>query len=166
MSEQKVSSFLQELDEEHRHNEIFKCMVFPDTQKMREKPSVAVVQATYTCDHDQCDFSSALLEIQQNERLLKWRSKAVCYEIVSDIQKHQDDYLPHRLDGFFINRMGHELVHLKRSGTDSSTVTGFIEYNDIRKDSMDFYNNKKIEVFDSALRRIPLPNEKSWCVIS
>ena len=148
----KVADYLKELEESHKHKEIFKSMVFPDTRKMRERPDSAVVQAMYTCEEDVCDFSSCLVEIHNNERLLKWRSKSVCETIVQDIADHQDDYLPHRVDGFFVNRMGHELVHLKRRGTDGSSVTGFIEYNDLRKDSMEFYDKKKIEVIDAALR--------------
>jgi hypothetical protein len=47
---------------------------------------------------------------------------------VKDIKDHQGDFLPSVVDdGYFINRMGHELVHLKREGSDGKDVTGFIE---------------------------------------
>jgi hypothetical protein len=149
----KVSQFLKELDDDHRHKEIFKSMVFPDTLKMREKPEQAIVQTTYKCDAVRCDFSDSLITIQNDARLLKWKSKDACLAVVTDIEKHQDDYLPHSVDGYFVNRMGHELIHLRRHGTNQQGVTGFIEYNDLRKDSMEFYNKQKIELFDTALRR-------------
>jgi hypothetical protein len=175
----KVSQFLKELDDDvgfahtssgrspddgrfattswlchdHRHTQIFKSMVFPDTLKMREKPEHAIVQTTYKCDEVCCDFSDSLITIQNDARLLKWKSKDTCLAVVTDIEKHHDDYLPHSMDGYFVNRMGHELVHLRRHGTNQQGVTGFIEYNDLRKDSMEFYNKQKNELFDTALRR-------------
>jgi Trp operon repressor len=33
----KVAKMLKEMDEEHKHSELFKSMVSPDTQKMKEK---------------------------------------------------------------------------------------------------------------------------------
>jgi hypothetical protein len=42
---------------------------------------------------------------------LKFHSREVCEAIVEDIKDHQDDFLPSQVDGFYINRMGHELVH-------------------------------------------------------
>ena len=84
---------------------------------------------------------------------------------------NQDDYLPSQIDGFFINRMGKELVHVKRANSDGKSITWFIEYNDLRKDSMEYYNNKKLEVIDSALRqaattfKAPTGQKKSMCVI-
>jgi hypothetical protein len=74
---------------------------------------------------------------------LKFRSKEVCAEIVTDIKENQDDYLPAEVDGYYVNRMGHELVHLKRDGSDGKGVTGFIEYNNLRKQSMDYYDTQK-----------------------
>ena len=44
--------------------------------------------------------------------------------------------------------MGHELVHLKRSDSDGKDVTGLIEYNDLRKQSTDFYEGQKIKAID------------------
>jgi hypothetical protein len=44
-------------------------------------------------------------------------------------KKNQDDSLPAAVDGYFINRMGHELVHLKRVGSDEKGVSDLLEYN-------------------------------------
>jgi len=168
----KVHNFLKELDEDHRHQEIFKFMVFPDTDGMKDKREHAVLQTEYTCTSAGCDFSQCLQRISTNERLkLKWKTGGVCEDIIRDIDQHQDDYLPSQIDGFVINTMGKELVHVKRANSDGKSITGLIEYNDLRKDSMEYYNNKKLEVIDSALRqaattfKAPIGQEKSLCMI-
>jgi hypothetical protein len=82
----------------------------------------------------------------------------VCEEIVRDVKDHQEDFSPSKVDGYFFNRMGHELVHLKRAGSEGRNVTGFIECNDIRnQSSMKFYNIQKIkainQILDEVLKR-------------
>jgi hypothetical protein len=149
-SSDRVSDYLKELEESRRHKKIFQRMVFPDT-KIRERN--AIVNLTYICHQNVCDFSPALIGIENDLRLLKWRSKDICVDIVRDIESHQDDYLPHVVDGYSVNRMGHELVHLKREDSNDSSVTGVIEYNDLRKDSMDFYDEKKLEFVGIMLKQ-------------
>eukprot|EP01035_Chromulina_nebulosa_P023285 gene23285-30179_t len=136
----KIAKMLKEMEEDHKHAEIFKAMVYPDTEKMKEKRGNAIAKCEYSCKDEQCNFSSCMLEIQKNPRLLKYHSKEVCIQVIDDIDKHQDDFLPSQVDGYFINRMGHELVHLKRADCDGKGVTGFIEFNDLRKQSMDYYD--------------------------
>jgi hypothetical protein len=41
--------------------------------------------------------------------------------------------------------VGHELVHLKIK---KKEFTGFIEYNDLRRHSMDWYDHQKIKAVD------------------
>lgn len=147
----KVAKMLLEMEASHKHNEVFKSMVFPDTMKMRETRDKAIVKANYTCDAVACDFSNALVAIEKDPRLLKYKSKDVCTQIVNDIKENQEDYLPAEVDGYYINRMGHELVHLKRDGSDGKGVTGFIEYNDLRKQSMDYYDNQKLNAINHVL---------------
>lgn len=53
----KVAKMLLEMEASHKHNEIFKSMVFPDTSKMRESREKAIVKANYACDGVTCDFS-------------------------------------------------------------------------------------------------------------
>ena len=36
----------------------------------------------------------------------------------------------------------------KRAGSDGKSVTGFIEYNDLRRQSMDFYDGQKIKAIN------------------
>lgn len=141
----KIALMLKDMEEEHKHAEIFKSMVFPDTKKMKEKRTHAIVKCEYSCENEICDFSSCLVDIAKDPRLLKYRSKDVCTALVENIAKHQEDYLPAQVDGFFINRMGHELVHLKRVDCDDKGVTGFVEFNDLRKQSMDYYDQQKLK---------------------
>jgi hypothetical protein len=103
-----------------------------------------LLQCTYECSVGKCNFSKCLLAIQKNPKLLKWRTREVCEEIVKDIDSNQDDFLPAEVDGFYINRMGHELVHLKRKDCKSDQVSGFVEYNDLRKQSMAYYDVRKV----------------------
>jgi hypothetical protein len=147
----KVAKMLMEMDSTHKHNEIFKSMVFPDTNKMRETREKAIVKTNYTCDLGRCDFTRSLIEIQKSPRLLKFGSKEVCAEIVTDIKENQDDYLPSEVDGYYVNRMGQELVHLRRDGSDGKGVTGFIEYNDLRKQSMDYYDTQKLAAINHVM---------------
>lgn len=153
----KVLQMLKEMESEHKHNEIFKSMVFPDTGKMRETPDKSIVACEYSCNDHSCDFTKCLLDIRTDANLLKFHSGGVCTEIVEDIKSHQEDYLPARVDGYFINHMGHELVYLKRSGCNGKNVTGFIEYNDLRRQSMDWYDHQKIKAInymvDEATKR-------------
>ena len=44
---EKVAKMLKEMEADHKHNEIFKSMVFPDTLEMREKRDKAIVQCQY-----------------------------------------------------------------------------------------------------------------------
>lgn len=161
----KVAKMLLEMEAAHKHNEIFKAMVFPDSAKMREKREEAVVKANYSCSDISCDFSNALLAIERDARLLKYRTKDVCTAIVNDINEYQDDYLPMEVDGYFINRMGHELVHLKRDGSDGKGVTGFIEYNDLRKQSMDYYDIQKLNAINYAMSTASKNSTSAGCSV-
>jgi mRNA deadenylase 3'-5' endonuclease subunit Ccr4 len=125
MSLDKVAKMFQEMETEHKHTEIFKSMVFPDSFKMRESRDKAIVQTEYRCNESSCDFSRCLVDLQQNPKLLKFHSKEVCEEIVRDIKDHQEDFLPSAVDGYLINRMGHQLVHLKRSDFRWEKCNGF-----------------------------------------
>ena len=147
----KVAAMLNDMEENHKHNELFKSMVVPDSSKMRETRQNAVVKCEYSCEKEHCDFTACLVEIRNNPRLLKYHSSEVCQQIVQDISNHQEDFLPAEVDGYFINRMGHELVHLKRADCDGKSVTGFIEYNDLRKQSMDWYDQQKLKVIHSLI---------------
>lgn len=131
-----------EMDASRKHQEIFKSMAFPDTQRIRQKRENTIVQTTYTCNDTSCDFTSALLDLQKNPRFMKNKMGDICTHIVNDIKEHQDEYLPGAVDGYFINRMGHQLLHLQRQDSKGTDVTGCIEYNDLRKQSMDFYEKK------------------------
>jgi hypothetical protein len=161
----KVTKMLKDLEQEdHKHSEIFKSMVFPDTAKMRETRENAIVKCNYTCQNEVCNFSDCLIEIRKNPRLLKYHSKDVCEAIVLDIAKNQEDYLPSQVDGYSINRMGHELVHLKRSDCDGKGVTGFIEYNDLRKQSMDYYDQQKLRAINFVIDE-PGKSKQKYCSI-
>ena len=159
----KVVGFLKDLDDNHRHKEIFKAMVFPDTEKMRERKDDALVQTKYTCAGNMCNFAECLVDINNSDKLLKWRTRDMCVEIVEDIEIHQDDYLPAQLDGFYINRMGYELVHMKRSDSTGKGITGFVEYNDLRRKSMEYYDTKKLARIIEAVAN---NNNKSNCIIA
>lgn len=135
-------------------------MVFPDTLKMRVKPEDALVQTTYKCTASRCDFSACQLAVQSSEKLLKFRTKEVCSEIIDDIDQHQDDFLPSALDGFYVNRMGYELVHMRREDATGKGITGFIEYNDLRRKSMEYYDTKKIVGLAEAINK-----SKSNCAV-
>jgi hypothetical protein len=165
MSVDKVANMFKEMEADHRHSEIFKSMVFPDTSKMRETREKAIVQCEYSCTDTSCDFSRCLVDIQQSSRLLKFHSREVCEAIVEDIKDHQDDFLPSQVDGFYINRMGHELVHLKRSGCDGKGVTGFIEYNDLRRQSMDFYDTQKIRAINFMVEEASKDRHKGCSIM-
>lgn len=131
----KVTKFLKGLNDKDRHDEIFKAMMFFDTTK--EQPN-ALISCEYDCEDGKCDFLKCLLfSVENNEHLVKWKIKDVCEEIVQDIAKHQNDYLPCEVDGFYINKMGHKLIYLKRKKCNGNTVTGIIEYNTLLKNSME-----------------------------
>lgn len=150
----KVSNFLRELEEDHRHNEIYKSMIFPDTAKMKEKPEDAILQVEYECYKGTCDFTPVLAAIRRNTKLkTKWHVADSCESIIEDIAKHPEDYLPDMVDGFFINRMGYELLYIKRKGAVGDSQTGFIEHNVLRKDAADYYVQQKAKSFDTFIRK-------------
>lgn len=146
-----VAQYLRELDNKEKHKEIFKAMFFPPSKDMKAKGDTAVLQASYTCNESSCDFSSAFLAVQNSEELsVQWKSKEACKEILKDISQHPTDYVPHRTDGYIIKRMGIHLVHLKREGADGSGVTGCVEYNELRKDSMTHFEREKAQKLAAA----------------
>lgn len=57
--------------------------------------------------------------------------------------------------------MGHALFHLKRSDSDGKGVTRFIEYNDLRKRSMDYFKKYKLRYF---IQKVSKKNDIS-CII-
>lgn len=119
-------------EEHRRHDLIQRGFVYPRTNTMRESPKGAKV-FEYSCP-DKCDFGPVLEEMKQCVELRRWQAESSCMEIVKDIDAHQADYLPAQLDGIYINRMGHELAYLKNKEEPKSNVTGFIEYNDLRRE--------------------------------
>lgn len=53
--------------------------------------------------------------------------------------------------------MSHTLVYLGRKGAQHDSVTGFIEYNDLRIASFDQLEQEKIDMFNSITKQITLP---------
>lgn len=127
------------LDEKLKHALIFAQMVFPTTKTMKEKPENAVLQTEYTCSSNQCNFQSAITDISNNDVLkTRWKSSNLCIQVVKDIESNQDDYLPFKIDGFYMNRMGHQLVYMKRVKSpeekqSDTSMTGFIEISGLRR---------------------------------
>ena len=157
----KVAKMLLEMEASQMHNEIFKTMGFSETMDVQKTRDKAIVKTNYTCDAVACDFSDALVAIEKHHpRLLKYKSKDTCTQIVNDIQEHPEDYLPTEVDGYYIHRMGQELVHLQRDGSDGKGITGLIEYNDLRKKSMD-YEYCRQQQFKKSVDNIPGINEGS-----
>ena len=137
-----VSKMLNEMEENDKHNIIYKKMVFPDTKKINKKSS-SVINCNYSCKEEICDFNECFNEINKNSELLKYNSTEFCNQIVQDIKTNQSDYLPAYIDGYNINIMGKTLVNLKRNDSDGKSVTGIIEYIDFRKYSMDYKESQK-----------------------
>eukprot|EP00697_Spironema_sp_BW2_P009218 gnl/Spiro4/24048_TR11919_c0_g1_i1.p1 gnl/Spiro4/24048_TR11919_c0_g1~~gnl/Spiro4/24048_TR11919_c0_g1_i1.p1 ORF type:complete len:222 (+),score=30.76 gnl/Spiro4/24048_TR11919_c0_g1_i1:40-705(+) len=155
---------LRSLDEKVRHEEILKLFVYPTTKKMREKPEDAVLQTSYSCDGSgKCVFMQARQDVKNSQDLHCWSARDVCTTIIEDIETHQNDHLPSQVDGFYINRMGRELVYLKREGATPSekSSTGFIEYNDLRRRAADIQIVEwKASLFDKIVEMLPSPYVK------
>lgn len=128
--------YLMELDVAIRHREIIKHMVFIDTPDIKDTLT-PVMQATYSCIDDRCDFVTALLLIQTDQKLSQWKTPLeiteLCMLLVGDIAANEMDYLPHKVDGYYIRHTGFPLVHLKREGSEGRGITGSIEYEALKK---------------------------------
>jgi hypothetical protein len=128
---------MKDLNKLHRHNEIYKCTIFPETSKMSEKPEQAVIKVEYECsDNNRCDFSKAIKAINENVILkVKWKTADTCVEIVKDIENHQEEYLPNKLDGFLFKGFDRELVYLqhRKDKEETTGITGIIEVNSLQK---------------------------------
>ena len=154
----RADAYLEEFGPLDRHREIFKHMYFPDTRGTLDGHRYpAILQSTYQCNGNKCDLGPSLTEVKNCEKLLQWRAKNTCEKIVTDIMDHQDEYIPHKLDGFIIHKMGNELVRLKRDGADDSGkkniatclfillgITGAIEYIELRNDYTDCGRRKTV----------------------
>lgn len=115
---------------------VFTVMGFPSTSPPPPPTEAAAVRTTYSCDAVRCDFSTALGAIERDldaTTLIPGRLKEVCTQIVSIVDAKQNVFLPARLDGYVITRMGREWVRLDRTGASGKGITGEIDYTDLLK---------------------------------
>lgn len=150
----KVSKMFNDMNENEKHNEIFNSFMFVDTENLKNKNEVPLVSCNYSCIGNKCYFNKCLLAIENNVDLLKYSSKETCLQIVKDIDNNQDNYLPSSIDGYSINRMGKELVRIKRiddKNEKDSSITGLIEYNTLIKKEMDWNEHKKIKYLSDIM---------------
>jgi len=115
------------------HEALYNCFVFPKTSSLGDEKAIVTVK--YACwfgtDKNECNFFLALSEIEKNKDLLDWKSREDALLIVKDIDSHQDDYIPHKLDGITIKRLGTNILKLENERK-PHTATGFIEFNDYK----------------------------------
>lgn len=169
-----VESFFKTLDDEHRLNVILSHMQYPKTSKLcaHDKP---VLTSYYTCEADggsnRCDFSKVKKDIMEDPELRAFGATSVAKMIVDEIEKHQEEFIPHRFDGFQIYRGGYDIVRVQRKeGTGPETACtsgrmGFIEYNDLRRDAMEATSRARQEMVDQAVMKTVNMATKPFCCI-
>lgn len=148
MASSYVHDFLAGLTEKDRHKQILSSMFFPKTTQ--DKTDGAKLVVDYECKNGHCDFSKALEEVSKSVVLNDyWCTADLCVDIIKDIESYPDDYLPDKLDGFYINRLNNKLVHLSRKGAEKNSYTGYIEYSDLKNNYLEYLMQKKIDLHNS-----------------
>ena len=88
--------------------------------------------------------------------LKEWHADQSCMEIVKDIAAHEADYLPSKLHGISITRMGRELVRLSNTtakGEKERSYRGSIEYIDVKKEMDAIAGDRTIKLLAQSSSR-------------
>jgi len=169
VSSMSAKDYLDSLDNKWYHLALLRFIQYPKTDKLdRNDKPVAV--ATYTCPKnplEKCDFSQVFQKISHDPDLLAYGSQGFLKRLVTDIEDHPEDFIPHKFDGFQFYRCGVDLLHMER--LDDSTGkpctgsrTGFIEYNDLRSEAMVMFERERMR----ALRRGASDVSRWWNLFS
>lgn len=166
-----VESFFKTLDDEHRMKFVLSHMQYPKTAKLRENDT-PVLTTYYTCEADgrsnKCDFSKVKQDITEDTELRAFGASSVAKMIVEEIEKHPEEFLPHRFDGFQVYRGGYDVVRVQRKQEGVAVTSGrmgFIEYNDLRGEAMEATRRAQQEMLDQAAMKAANMAGKSICCI-
>ena len=169
-----IESFFKTLDDDHRLNVLLSHMQYPKTSKLCEHDKPVLI-TYYKCEADggihRCDFSKAKRDIMENVELRAFGATSVAKTIVDEIDKHPEEFIPHRFDGFQVYRGGYDIVRIQRQqDTEPATACtsgrmGFIEYNDLRAEAAAATLRARQEVWDQAAMKALSLAEKRFCSI-
>lgn len=90
---EKTKELLSNMTDEKRHNILYLLTVYSLENSMNNHTTIS----EYTCTKNICDFKNVFNDICNNKKL------GMADIIVKDIEKHQSDYLPSKVDGFIID---------------------------------------------------------------
>ena len=143
-----VDTYLSGLSEEHRRLLMRAFMQYPRTETLDASNS-PICECTYTCDWPMCNFAAANTCVKEDAELRAYGATTFLLDCIDQFERHPDDFLPHRFDGFQFHHGGFDLLRLQRVSGDDTEVpgvtttgarsggrTGVVECKDVRDKAM------------------------------
>ena len=141
-----VDEYLKSIDNENIKENLLTSLQYPQTKNLQDKP---IHEFYYNCKENGCDFRKAKLQINENPDLLDYGVLKIAQTLVNQIEENPEEFIPHKLDGFQLNRDNIAVLRLRREGDDNNRI-GLIEYNTIRARTMQLSSHVRNE----AMRKI------------
>jgi hypothetical protein len=120
-------SMLESLDALKRVEIICSHMRFTNTLFEGGTPALTTY---YTCEAGdggtKCDFSTVNADINEDVELRAHCALNLARTIVTMVEKLPEEFIPHRVDGFQLNRGGFELLRIQRKVGSVPATTGRI----------------------------------------
>ena len=134
------------IDNENKKEMLLSSLLYPKTKSMKDTP---INEIYYNCKENVCDFQNAKLQIDKNPDLLAYGLTKTAQILVNQIEQSPEEFLPHKLDGFQLNRDNIPVLRLSREGNNDNRI-GLIEYSTIRARAMQLPS----QVRNEAMRKI------------
>jgi hypothetical protein len=124
------------------HRVIEASFSYPATAALRPPEMKPLLQSTYRCTRDAapalaCDFSTVHRDIKNSVDLRANASQEIMLAVLEDIGRHRDDYVPHKMDGFVVERSGVVLAEIRREDSDGRGRVGYLDYETLRRKTHD-----------------------------
>ena len=127
-----VNEYLKSIDNENKKDVLLSSLLYPKTKSMKDAP---IYEIFYNCKKNVCDFKNVKLQINENTDLLSYDITKIAQSLVNQIEQNPEEFNPHKLDGYQINRNNIPILRLRRENdiNDNNNINriGLIEYNPI-----------------------------------
>ena len=112
---------------------------------MKDAP---IYEIFYNCKKNVCDFKNVKLQINENTNLLSYDITKIAQTLVNQIEQNPEEFNPHKLDGYQINRNNIPILRLRRENDINDDIInriGLIEYNALYSRAMQLSSQVKNE---------------------
>ena len=140
-----VNEYLKSIDNENKKDVFLSSLLYPKTKSMKDTP---IYEIFYNCKKNVCDFKNVKLQINENTNLLSYDITKIAQTLVNQIEQNPEEFNPHKLDGYQINRNNIPILRLRRENDINDDIInriGLIEYNALYSRAMQLISQVKNE---------------------